>query len=262
MRAAEDVFVSTYCIGGLTETLRRGYRKRFGGWHPEEALRYLPIRDVLRERGMDGAAILDVGSGDNGISTYLPCSITCCDVAFKDVASRSLSRVQGRGETLPFGDECFDAVVSADSLEHIPGEVRPQALAEMVRVSRRLVVVVVPTGEGATRQDERLAAFATLQLGYVPPLLQDHLRNGLPSVEEVRSALTCAGTKSGRTLHVTVVKRDNLFLRELLCKADLRQHWLSKLVFRRSVVLVALLYRYLSFGKCYRAMIVAERSGS
>ncbi len=55
-----------------------------------------------------------------------------------------------RGESLPFADACFDAVVFLNSLHHVPEAVMEAALTEAVRVARPRgrLVIVEPIAEG------------------------------------------------------------------------------------------------------------------
>src|SRR5687767_4228091 len=124
----------------LRGRLKAAYLARFDGWGPEESLRYLPIRDALRERGLEHASLLEVGSGGKGISPYVRHDIVGCDLAFPEPGPFTVHRVKSTAEALPIRSRAFDVVVSVDALEHIPAAARPPAIAEMVRVARRAVV--------------------------------------------------------------------------------------------------------------------------
>lgn len=48
----------------------------------------------------------------------------------------------GEAQNLPFEDKEFDTVILAETLEHVPLEEAPQALAEAVRVGRKIIITV------------------------------------------------------------------------------------------------------------------------
>jgi len=52
---------------------------------------------------------------------------------------------QARIQSLPFGENSFDLVYCTDVLEHIPEEDIPQAVSELVRVSKKYILVSVCT---------------------------------------------------------------------------------------------------------------------
>lgn len=94
--------------------------------------------------------------------------------------------VSGGGESLPFEDGQFDAVVSIDTFEHIPPGDRVSFLSEICRVSRGIVVLACPIYHGSTAAVERLyneahkAAFSRQH-----PWLFEHVEFGLPRAVDI-----------------------------------------------------------------------------
>src|ERR1700730_12807539 len=121
----------------------------------ESTLRYLPIADRLREKS---GSILEVGSGDFGITRYLKRQITGADIkqAFTNQKSPYISPVIVSGAKLPFADNSFDYVVSVDMLEHIDSKSRVRSLNEMLRIAKKGVFIAVPAGEYSETQDKFL----------------------------------------------------------------------------------------------------------
>jgi ubiquinone/menaquinone biosynthesis C-methylase UbiE len=97
---------------------------------------------------VDGRTVLDVACGRGYLAESLATrghDVVGCDVATSAGRRGADQRVQwcdGNVEELPFRDGAFDTVVSTHTLEHVQHLGR--ALAELRRVARRRVVIVVP----------------------------------------------------------------------------------------------------------------------
>lgn len=97
---------------------------------------------------------LDAGCGEGFVArrvlAALPgLALTGCDVSpgALEVAHEAIPGgrfVPGSVLELPFGDREFDVVGCFEVLEHLPGALPRQALAEIARVARRAVVLSVP----------------------------------------------------------------------------------------------------------------------
>jgi cyclopropane fatty-acyl-phospholipid synthase-like methyltransferase len=184
-----------------------------------QAVRYQELARIV-EAG-PGPTLLEVGSGSRGIATYLssPWRVTACDRDFSDYGARrhpagdEIERVIGDALALPFDDRSFDVAVSLDMLEHIPSDLRGQALRELVRVSRRAVVVGCPCGAPALAADRRLARFYGRVRRPVPAWLREHLDNGLPEPHELEQALIPHGS-------VSVLPNESVRSHERLAKLE------------------------------------------
>ncbi len=121
------------------------------------------MRNVEKRRGdiysdLDrydlGSPVLDVGTGWGGVVEYLlargvkeiwsvdvdPWALSAAKSRFKNAVRAGVVKIlRARAEDLPFEDGQFDSVISVAALHHFSDVGR--ALAEMARVSRRLVVV-------------------------------------------------------------------------------------------------------------------------
>jgi len=92
------------------------------------------------------------------------------------------------GAELPFAEGSFDAVSSIDVLEHLPRVERPAHVAELKRVARRRVVLTTPLGTPAHVEAEReLAAWHEAITGRRHRYLDEHLRHGLATLDELRA---------------------------------------------------------------------------
>lgn len=94
-------------------------------------------------------SVLDVGCG-NGVFTNLvetnrfKVGLDLSRVALEYVTAL---RLQANATRLPFANNSFDASLSMEMLEHLPFPIYQSALNELVRVSRRYILVTVPYDE-------------------------------------------------------------------------------------------------------------------
>jgi len=96
------------------------------------------------------------------------------------------------GGVLPFRDRTVDAVVSSDVFEHIPREARARWAGECRRVARLGQVHTVPCDGGGGRfagaaADREFDAWHRGRFGASERYTAEHLENGLPTEEELRS---------------------------------------------------------------------------
>lgn len=149
------------------------------------------IRDFL---GLSHLRVLDVG----GFSP-MPWGQTVAplvqflpedSVVTVDLPAEALPNyAQANGLALPFGDTAFDLVVACDTLEHIPPKHRPAFVDELLRVAKHSIVLTAPFDGELNRQAERmLHEYLTERGGRCPPL-DEHLKHGLPSLEDLEHRL-------------------------------------------------------------------------
>jgi SAM-dependent methyltransferase len=231
-------------------------------------VRYAPVVRLVRELG--SGSVLEVGSGTAGLAGSLGpgFAVTALDRTFESQGAPDVpaKRVVGDVRSLSFADRSFDAVVALDVLEHVEPRDRTRALAELVRTTRRRLVVGCPTGERALAAD-RYIGRVLMERGetYAGSWLEEHLEHGFPDRDELVDALRRHGK-------IRVVPNENVHAHELLMRAEMtrRTRPLVDLVERvldpvlqergrawRSPLLA--LVRGLDRGVSYRTIVVADR---
>ncbi|MGY2875216.1 hypothetical protein ACVW00_002406 [Marmoricola sp. URHA0025 HA25] len=154
-------------------------------WQPDQWRR---MTLTAAQVPQDAVRVLDVGGRGRQMASLLrPAEVTSVNV------EPPADVVLASGESLPFPDGAFDVVLSTDVLEHVPSGGRAAHVAELIRVSRRRVVLCWPLG--STEKDaaeRRLQAQLRAELGLSLDFLEEHLRYGLPREEQVRAMVRAA----------------------------------------------------------------------
>lgn len=149
---------------------------------PDVFFRHLLVDKELRK--VDGLkTVLDVG-GSLGefrkFRGYL--KVVTADVAGGDVIYD--------GNKLPFADNSFDAVVSIDTLEHVPSEKRVKFMGELARAAKKVLVVIAPYASGGhLRYEEKIKTEFLKRGKVVPEYLREHLKYGLVTDEQIREII-------------------------------------------------------------------------
>lgn len=216
-------------------------------WHPEVAIRYLPIVAEIRDKKYQ--TVLEVGSGGLGIAPYLERPVTGLDTSFSPPFFPLLSRVVGTGLKIPFADRSFDVVISVDTLEHVSASSRLKIVAEMSRVAKKEIIVAVPTGEAARRQDEELNELYWKIHGRTYPFLDEQLDHGLPSREEILKAMGD---------NVRVENNEPLALRKFLMSGWMQPGLFSKLFFWKVLLLFIPLFKLFDQPPYYRTIFYKQ----
>ena len=105
---------------------------------------------LLKRFAPDSKSVLDLGCGTGAMMGELELDRRAVGIDFSEHAvafckERGLRDiVHGNAESLPFTDACFDAVVSLDTLEHVPNDVKAVAEAARALKSGGVLVMNVP----------------------------------------------------------------------------------------------------------------------
>lgn len=224
-------------------------------WHPEVALRYLPIVTEIQKTA-DNPRVLDVGSAGLGIAPYLRRSVTGVDIHFEPPFHPLLKRVEGSALDIPFGDQSFDIVISADTLEHMSPKERIKAIKEMIRVAEKKVIIAVPSGEAAFAQDQQLDEeyYRLHQKRY--HFLEEQIGYGLPEEKEIRDAIAEAGRSLKKELQMRVMGNESLALRQFLMRGWMSDNLLTNILHRKIFLLLLPLFTRTNAEPTYRKIFI------
>lgn len=201
---------------GESRALRRLVRPILRGPQLNHLMRVAPVVALVNE--CEVGDLLDVGSGSVGIRPWTGSGwrVTTLDIDFEDYGAATgpgagnERAIVGDVRDLPFSDRTFDVVVAIDLLEHVAPDDRPRALREMVRVTRRRLIVACPTGAASLAADADLAK----RLRFVPAWIEEHLDQGFPEASEVAAALEPHG-------HLATQCHEALTAHERIVRAEL-----------------------------------------
>lgn len=164
--------------------------------------RYATSARLIEALGGEVASVLEVGANRQRLlAKFLP------DVRFvfsdlMPLPEMEEGFVQADATALPFADMEFDATVCLDVIEHMPVEVRTKAISEMVRVSRRVVVVAFPVDQPWVHEAEARANHSWKHyFGSAYPWLEEHQEFGLVDGDQIESAFRDAGVQVMRFGH-------------------------------------------------------------
>ncbi len=151
-------------------------------------LRYAPAVARLKKlrRLNKKIKILEVGSGSKGITRFFKYPVVGVDIEFQEHKNKYLKEiVSSATKKFPFKDNEFDAVISVDSIEHIPRNKRAKALKEMLRVSKKYIVITCPCE--ITKWDKRvIEKWPKNSPTYLN--VKEHIDCGIPTGTEIEEA--------------------------------------------------------------------------
>ncbi len=209
----------------------------FYRWHPQLALRYLPVISYINGLKIKDPKIIEVGPGSLGIGPYLNHPFTGVDIDFSGPQWSQMKQVKGRAENLPFPSDSFDIALSVDVIEHLLPKNRQPAIAELFRVARREVIIAVPVGQLSAQQDRELNKEYYQKFNCEFPFLKEHLKYGLPESVEVISLIKSAAKKLGKKVSIRQQGDRNLSLRRWLMQGWMTKNPLINFFFRKVLLL-------------------------
>lgn len=158
-------------------------------------IRYAKIISENPELFNQDLSVLEVGSGNFGISEFLKRKVTGLEPIFSGEVGKFIEPITGSILDTRFTDKQFDYVICIDVLEHLNHDDRKKALEEMLRIAKGKVLLSFPCGEVAMWGDENYAN-QLKNFGLVlPSWLQEHIDNRLPNLVDITQIIHQAGYK-------------------------------------------------------------------
>lgn len=134
------------------------------GYHEEEdATSHLAPYVAWLKQKTDYRSVLDIGCSAGGSLTLLTdenrqaYGVDVSQIAVSKAVLRDLQVTRASATNLPFEDNAFDLVVSADVFEHLHEDDAPRAAAEAIRVARRFIFMKIAEHEDVTQRWKDLA---------------------------------------------------------------------------------------------------------
>lgn len=222
--------------------------------HPETALRYSPIVEIIMNKGWEKSKILEIGSGSYGIAPYLKRLIDGIDVEFDEPEYPLLKQIK-LGKNWPFKEGEYEIVILSDVLEHIPKKDRAKTIKLAVEAASKAVIISGPFGEEAFEQDKELAEYSKKKIGEMHRFLEEHLEYGLPEVEEVVKNL-----KSYPKIRSVKIVGSflNLNLRRFLMHFFITSNKLIFYFYLKGLMFFVPIFKKINNPPCYRKVILAE----
>lgn len=242
----------------LTRKFSRYIDRKYPQWDVSIALRYLPIAKDIQKKIKKGDKILDVGSGEFGIATYLDgYKIVGTDIDFGEERSRNFKLVKASAENLPFKKDSFTATISVDTLEHLSEKIRRESVEEMVRVSKDYLYIAFPRGNFSSLIDRFISRYYELTHKEKSAYLEEHLEHGLPNEKKIAEILKKSAKKYGKKVSIRTRGNTNSFLWLFLLMLGFSQLKPLTYIYHKMVLLTPIL-RHLNTWPTYRVIIYAE----
>ena len=210
----------------------------FYRWHPEVAIRYLPVVRAIRDSKFKilDSRILEVGSGWLGIAPYLGGQITGLDENFEKRSFPLLKQVKGSILKIPFGSNSFDIIICIDVLEHLPKNKRQTAIDELLRVGKKYVFIGVPCGKESLNQDLLLDKLYKKVFSKPFPFLQEHLKYGLPEEKQITQSIKEAAKINKKDINIRTTGNESLKLRKFLMRGFITKNPLIDFIYRKAML--------------------------
>lgn len=234
------------------------FDKYFWRQHPEAALRYWPVVREIKKAKLENSKILEIGPGSLGIVPYLKGEIVGIDVDFSGPQTKSLNKIKGKATELPFRKNSYDATISVDVLEHIPPQLRETAILEMLRVTKRLAIIVIPTGEHSEEQDRQLHERWNKVFKTKNQFLEEHVKFGLPKNEEIFVYIDRSLRKLKKDAKTRSYPNLNIFIRKILMLTWITKNKYLYYLYLKGFLLFMPILKFANFEKTYRRVFVVE----
>ncbi len=148
--------------------------------------------------------VLEVGGGDGVVGAYL--KKQGIQYTSVDVASDLNPDVVASVVSLPFEDNAYDVVVAFEVLEHLPFEEFSSAVAELVRVSKKHILISLPHYGPSLELWLKVPFLKRIKLALKIPHAPKHHFDGEHYWEIGKAGYPLTRILNGLSAHATVVR--------------------------------------------------------
>jgi hypothetical protein len=178
-------------------------------------LRYDPIVRFIRKLDYyKNLKIIELGSNCQGIGYYLKMKVTGIDLYCnpEDLIryGEYLEFHQCSATALIFNDKSFDIAVTVDVLEHLNQDSREKAIKEMIRVSRKWVILALPFSGQTEKYEDKLNQLFIKKYGKGNIALDEHIKQGLPIFSEFINLLKMEAENGNNRYKIKTLTNINL----------------------------------------------------
>lgn len=222
--------------------------------------RNLDVADILRPQITSKTTILDAGCGEYGVAAFIDAKhVVGVDILPTDTRVKGFEFVHGSILSLPFSDQEFDIAVSVDVLEHLPANLREQAVNQLVRAAKKAVVIAFPSGPVAREMDENYSRELDSRNEPRPDWLNEHLASEYPAAADIAAMIEREAKEAGRTVTIKVSYSENISVVGFLRRCSS----VSKFLYLPANLAAGILLPTMpkaNEANAYRAIILAEFS--
>ncbi len=219
--------------------------------------RSVDVARVLKPLLTEGATLLDAGCGEYGLAEFVSAPTVGVDILPDGGIADGYTYVRGSILSLPFADRSFTVAASVDVLEHLPEDLRPAAVEQVVAVADRAVVIAFPTGKQARQADEVFRERLDKRGEMLPDWLDEHLRQPYPETDAIVEAINKAAAAGGRIAQISIYPSEHLSIAKLLRWSAARSKYIYLIANLTVGMMLSVLPKPTS-GNSYRTIIVAE----
>ena len=224
-------------------------------------LRYKEIVRIIKKEKERNPSILEIGSGATGITSFLKRKVIGVDVNFDDTVSLGyLVQNKYNGQTLEYNDKSFDYVISVDMIEHVSKDKREAIISEMLRVTRKCMMLAFPCSRRSQLYEKKLER-RYLHSGLpLPKYLREHLQYGLPEEKEIVHILDKVMISINQLNYkIKVIPNESVrvwYMHELMKSKGAFFYYSAMVVMKMVLFLLPFIS---SVGDCYRKIIIIEK---
>jgi SAM-dependent methyltransferase len=235
---------------------RHGWDTRCRNWVPSRILKGL----LENLPSQNEPILLDVGCGRIGMAAFLNgAKVVGVDVEPPLEEVQNFTFQPGTITDLQFADQSFKLVSCIDVLEHLPLEVRDQAVNELVRVASRALLVACPHGKNGRACDAEFQSDLESRARSIPEWVIEHQRQEYPTAARLAEQIREAAAASGRKVKITLSYCEPLSVCRFVRGAAAR----SNALYMAANLLLGVLLPLVpapDSGNSYRMVMLAELS--